>query len=45
MVFLFLKGKKEREEMIMTHKKRKIWVGIVTALVMTALFAVTVFAV
>lgn len=28
----------------MTHKKRKIWVGIVTALVMTALFAVTVFA-
>lgn len=44
MVFLFLKGKKEREEMIMTHKKRKIWVGIVTALVMTALFAVTVFA-
>ena len=44
MVFLYLKGKKEREEMIMTHKKRKIWVGIVTALVMTALFAVTVFA-
>ncbi len=42
--FLYLKGKKEREEMIMTHKKRKIWVGIVTALVMTALFAVTVFA-